>query len=336
MDAKKKNMLIKLAAVVLIVGGLFGFIAIKVYNYKKNKQQEVELSKDPESWESNKEFDDAGEAQRNELAKMMFTRDSVKKDTVRRDTAVAPVERKKRKVAKPAPSGSVISLAIEAKEEVRVERKPVIRRVEEPREKPTVKFNFVIVEDEDKARSVMPDPAAARESGKLAAKDQVNLFAGKIYGYQKVKANEPVTIRSTESFVCTSPRKFNAPAGSIFYGTCNLSSNRLTINLTSCVTQEGSFPCNIEVYDNDYIKGIFIKEGIETGIEESPDMVVEDAANVIPNQLAGAVIKNTSRKVQRSLNRQNRIEVPLHDGQDVFLGVTEPNTGKGGRTSSFR
>lgn len=323
--ALTKETKIKLAFIGLIIIGIGGYTTIVILKAKKAESEKVKGVEDP-SIKNKTEYGSMGEAERNNLMEKVDSKDKkvsvdsskIKKvDSSKKTRSVVKEEKKEVKTEKVENN---IQEKLQEKVDQSLPKKVVVKeeKKEKKEEIPNVKFNFVIVKDDD----LSSENVRVQERGSMGAKDDVKLFKGKVYGVQKVKSSEPVMVRNTEEFVIYKPKKVTIPTNSIFNGTCKLAGNRLYINLTSTSTMNGDYPVDIDVYDSDFIKGIFIKEGIETGVEESGNTIVEDASGAIPNQLAGAVVRTTSRAVQRSLAKQEKISVTLQDGYEIMLGVT--------------
>lgn len=318
-----KDTIIKLSFVGLIVIGLGGFIAFKVYNFKKAQAENISVVNDP-NIKGKTEYGEMSETDRNALMSKLDDKDKKKDSVVVEEKKEVKKPEAKRAIVKTEEKkdvGSVQEMLAEKVDKIEEKKRPVKKEepVQEVKKEENVKFNFVIVKDDE----ILSEKVAVEEKGKTGVKDDVKLYKGKIYGQQRIKSNEPVIVRNTEEFVITKPKRVTIPASSVLYGTCRLAGNRMFINLTSATTMHGDFPIDIEVYDSDYIKGIFVKEGIETGVEQSSDAVINDATSNMPNQLAGTVVRTTSRQIQRSLARQEKVTVTLEDGYTIMLGVPE-------------
>lgn len=285
--ALTKETKIKLAFIGLIVIGICGYTAIVILKAKRDAAANVKGVEDP-NIKGKTEYDSMSETQRNNLMEKVDQKDKIDSSKIKKidhnktRTVVKKEEKKEVKTEKVETSN--IQEKLQEKIDQSTQKKTVVKeeKKEKKEETPNVKFNFVIVKDDDQSG----ENIKTQERGSMGAKEDVVLFKGKIYGLQKVKSTEPVMVRNTEDFTITRPKKATIPANSVFYGTCKLAGNRLYINLTSASTMNGDYPVDIEVYDSDFIKGIFIKEGIETGVEQSGNTVIEDASSAIPNQLA--------------------------------------------------
>ncbi len=320
-----RDTIVKLAFAGLVVFGLSGFIIYKVYKFKKDKAENISNIEDP-SIKSKQEYNEVTDGDRSALMEKVNQKEKVdsskiKSQEVKKEVKTRVIEKKEEKIE------SVVQEKLFDKVDREEKKREVKREVvnkEEKKEEPTVKFNFVVVQDDD-----LNERVQQKDVGSMSSDENVMLFSGKIYGTQKVKTNEPVMLRNTEEFTIYKPKKAKIPAQCILYGTCKLAGNRMFINITSISTPNGDYGASIEVYDSDFIKGIFVKEGIETGVEQSGSDVVDQATQAMPNQLAGTVVRTTSRAVQRSLAKQERTSVTLQDGYDIKLGVVnEDKKGK--------
>ncbi len=323
-----KDTIIKLAFAGLVVFGLSGFIIYKVYKFKKDKAENISNIEDP-SIKGKQEYNEVTDGDRLALMEKVDQKDKIDSSKIKRREVKKEVknEVKTRVIEKKEEKNeSVVQEKLFDKVDRDEKKRDVKREVvkkEEKKEEATVKFNFVIVQDDE-----LNERVQQKDVGSMTD-DNVLLFSGKVYGTQKVKTNEPVMLRNTEEFTIYRPKKAKIPAQSILYGTCKLAGNRMFINVTSISTSQGDFGAKIEVYDNDFIKGIFVKEGIETGVEQSSGEVVDQATQVMPNQLAGTVVRTTSRAIQKSLAKQERMAVTLQDGYDIKFGVeSEDKKGK--------
>jgi hypothetical protein len=316
-----KGKILVWSGIIAVVLGIAGFAAIKISDVIKNDR--VVLSQDPEIGNSARTYQEMSEEDRNSLMAGFGALDNEANEAEEEPEEIPQVvEEKKPRQEK---REEVVAVQDKLFERVdKIEDKPAPKPRVQPKKEPVkeerdhnVRFNFVIVKDDD----VLNQAVKEEVGGSASARDNVRLYKAKVYGRQKVKNNEPIIIRNVEELTVTSPRRVIIPPNSILYGTCRLISNRMHVMLTSAATMNGDFSIDLDVYDADYIKGIFVRDGIETGVEQSTDRVIDDVATAIPNQVAGAVVRNTTRQMQRSLARQERVSVVLVDGYELMIGV---------------
>jgi hypothetical protein len=152
--------------------------------------------------------------------------------------------------------------------------------------------------------------------------DNVILFSAKVYGFQKIKTNETVTLRNTEVVVSNG---HTIPAGSIFRGVAKMSGNRMSIDITSAVSRDGRYSVKMSIYDNDFVKGIFVKEvseATEDNVSSATDAAINIATSAVPfGSVVKSVGKETVKQTQRALEKQNKITITLEDGYDVYLAI---------------
>jgi hypothetical protein len=152
--------------------------------------------------------------------------------------------------------------------------------------------------------------------------DDVVLFSAKVYGFQKIKTNETVTLRNTETITANG---HVVAAGSIFRGVAKMSGNRMTVDITSAVSREGRYSVKMSVYDNDFVKGIFVKEVseiTEDNTSSAADAAINIATSAIPfGSVVKSVGKETAKQTQRALEKQNKITITLEDGYEVYLAI---------------
>jgi len=177
------------------------------------------------------------------------------------------------------------------------------------------KFNFTIVQERNEFATIdFPDKTKVTQ-------DREVLYAAKIYGTQRVKSGDPVTLRNTEAI---NVGKNKMPVGSIIYGIAQQSGNRMHINLSNVQTRDGKFPITgLSICDFDMVKGIYLKEYEDVGQDRASDIVIEDVGSVLPNQLAGSVVNTASKQIQKNINRQQKIVITLEDNYEIYVAVPQ-------------
>lgn len=190
--------------------------------------------------------------------------------------------------------------------------RPAVKREPQYRD---VSFNFHIVKDE----SVIQN--APQEVSKTKALDQTLILTeAKIYGDHTLKHMEPVTLRSTER-IQISAREY-LPEGSLLYGVCRVANNRMEITITRAMTRTGNFPVQLDVYDNDFQKGVFIRgHDIDLEPEDNLDDVATEVGNVAfgGNRLANSVTKSATRTLQRDVRKMKKASLLVPDGYVVYI-----------------
>ena len=157
-------------------------------------------------------------------------------------------EMERREQAAAAAARREANMRIEEERRRREEAERRAAELEEASRQPT--FNFMVVEDRYR-RSEQVEDKRTRSQEKEA------LYTAKIYGTQKVKTGDPLTLRNTE------PIPFNnriIPSASILYGIASQNGNRMHITLTSVVTRNGKYAVTLSVYDHDMVRGIYLKD----------------------------------------------------------------------------
>lgn len=303
-----------IASLVIIIG----LVMLRVNSYMKKKKDGVEMAAtEPEigAEERRKGMEGSGQEFMGFFKGTVVEKDSIK-DKPKIDpkdvAAGVNVKPKKTEIKEPVKTEvaktaltETIQKASEPKPVKRVEPKP---KAEE--KKPEVKFNFVIVKEEEPAvKSII------KENVQLDG----SLSHAKIYGTQKVRDQETVTIRNMEDIELS--KRLIIPSQSILYGLCSVSGNRMKIHITKALTMHGNIEVNMSVFDNDFQEGLFIKNAIQMGVEENSNTLIEEIAQNSANPITGTVMKQTAKSVQRNAKRLQKIELPLEDGYDIYLNV---------------
>lgn len=217
------------------------------------------------------------------------------------------VERREQAAAAAARREADERIAEERRRREEAERKAAA--LEEASRQPA--FNFVVVEDRYR-RSEAPQDKRTRSPEKEA------LYAAKIYGTQRVKTGDPLTLRSTEAIPLSGKV---IPAASILYGTASQSGNRMHITLTSAVTRDGKYAVSLGVYDYDMVRGIYLKDYEDVAQDDAAESTIDEVGSAVPNRFIGSVTKATTKQVQRSMSRQQKLTVTLEDGYEVYIAV---------------
>ena len=197
-------------------------------------------------------------------------------------------------------------------EEERKRREEAERRaaaLEEANRRPT--FGFVVVEDRYRRSEQVEDKRTRSQEKEV-------LYTAKIYGTQKVKTGDPLTLRNTEAI------PFNnriIPPASILYGIASQSGNRMNITLTSAVTRDGKYAITLSVYDHDMVRGIYLKDYEDIAQDNAAESTIDEVGSAVPNRLVGSVTKATTRQVQRNLSRQQKLTITLEDEYEVYIAV---------------
>jgi hypothetical protein len=316
MKTLSKDTKMKLAFGLVFILIIVGYFAYKFSgNTSSSETDTTSLTSDPTIKEDTKKNE--YEVTNQDLTQNMFGSTTSSSDTVsaqKKDVVESKQPVRKKVVSRP--STVMAALDTRPKLEIKITR-------EEPRlaaipEKKKPKIYFVIVKEDD-----YKSPFSVRKQSNDYGKDpksQVKLFRAKVYGSQKIRSNETLTIRNIEDI---SIGNKIIPSGSIFYGTTSISGNRMFVSLNSCVTPGGNFGVTLSLYDSDYGKGIFLKETMDIEVERSGDQVIDQSVNLLSPtaQIAGTIAKESAKQVQRSLARQNKISVVLEDSYDVMIGV---------------
>ncbi|MDR1226564.1 MAG: conjugative transposon protein TraM [Prevotellaceae bacterium] len=226
------------------------------------------------------------------------------------DGALAAMERREKAAAEKARAET--NERVRTEREARLAAEAKAAALEEQMRKP--KFNFTVVQERNDFGTVnLPD------KNSKVTQDKELLYTAKIYGTQRVKSGDPVTLRNTEIIPYG---KNKMPAGSIIYGIAQQSGNRMQIHLSNVMTREGKFPITgLSICDFDMVKGIYLKEYEEVAQDKAGESVVEEVGSVLPNQLVGTVAKETSRQLQKTISKQQKITITLEDSYEVYIAV---------------
>lgn len=331
---KKKKVSIVLIAVVLGVLFLGIFITIKVNTFLKAKKSErvqtaiQEPNIQPE--ERKKGFGTKG-GDLIGIFDSKFIPDSLKTDSL--DANVDSMFIKSPENISNEPSSLEKSTeeikkksntpitALSSTIEKETNKEPVVVVKNEAPKKPVredyrdVSFNFhVVIDETDKNTQLEP------VSKIKALDDKVILSEAKIYGDHVLKHMEPVTLRSTER-IQISPREY-LPEGSLLYGVCRVTANRMDIVVTRAMTRTGNYPVELDVYDNDFQKGIFIRGyDIDLEPESNIDEISHEVGNVAfgGNRLASSVTKGAAKAASRDLRKMKRASLKVQDGYVVYI-----------------
>jgi hypothetical protein len=199
-------------------------------------------------------------------------------------------------------------------EEERRRREAAERRaaeLEEASRQP--KFSFTVVEDR-RHHSEPPQDKHTR------SQDKELLYTAKIYGTQRVKTGDPLTLRNTE-VIPMGGRVI--PVASILYGVASQNGNRMQITLTSAVTRDGKYAISLSVYDHDMVRGIYLKDYEDVAQDNAAESTIDEVGSAVPNQFISSMTKATTKQVQRSLSRQQKLTITLEDEYEVYIAVPQ-------------
>jgi hypothetical protein len=223
--------------------------------------------------------------------------------------ALEEMERRERAAAAAARQEAEARVAEERKRREEAERKAA--ELEEASRQPT--FNFTVVENRYHRSAPLQDKHTRSQDREL-------LYTAKIYGTQRVKTGDPLTLRNTEAI------PFGGrviPAASILYGVASQSGNRMHITLTSAVTRDGKYAISLGVYDHDMVRGIYLKDYEDVAQDNAAESTIDEVGSAVPNQFIGSVAKSTTKQVQRSLSRQQKLVITLEDEYEVYIAVPQ-------------
>jgi hypothetical protein len=220
-------------------------------------------------------------------------------------------EMERREQAAAAAARREANAKVEEERRMREEAERRAAALEEANRKPT--FNFVVVESRYHRSEQQQDKHTRSQEKEL-------LYTAKIYGTQRVKTGDPLTLRNTE------PVPFGSriiPAASILYGIASQNGNRMHITLTSAVTREGKYAISLSIYDHDMVRGIYLKDYEDVAQESAAESTIDEIGSAVPNRLIGSVTKATSKQVQRNLTKQQKLVITLEDEYEVYIAVPQ-------------
>ncbi len=313
--SKETKIKLALGGLFIVLIGGYGVLKFSGSATSQNGADSTKLGSDPTI--SDKTQKAEYEVSNKDLTQNMFggtSSETVVPDTSKKAASDTKTLRGKRKVK---PAGTVMATLEEKPQKitVRIERdEPRVTPIPEKHKK---KIYFVVVKENDYRSPLLNSKL---DEGTNDPKSQVKLFKAKIYGTQKIKTNESLTIRNVEDIVLGNKK---IPSGSIFYGITSISGNRMFVSINSAVTQFGSVGLDLSLYDSDYSKGIFLKETMDVQVEQSGDQVIENSLQFASPtaQIAGTIAKESAKQVQRALTRQKKVSVVLEDSYEVMIGV---------------
>jgi hypothetical protein len=220
-------------------------------------------------------------------------------------------EMERREQAAAAAARKEANARIEAERKAREEAERKAAEMEEANRRP--RFNFTIVEERnDFAKINFPDKQKRNEQKEA-------LYAAKIYGTQRVKSGDPLTLRNVEEIPYGNNK---IPVSSIIYGIASQSGNRMHISLTSVITKNGKFPLSsLSICDHDMVKGIYLKDYEDVAQDNASESVIDEVGTVVPNQLVGSVAKTTTKQIQKNVSKQQKLTITLEDEYEVFIAV---------------
>ncbi|MDR0619828.1 MAG: conjugative transposon protein TraM [Bacteroidales bacterium] len=353
----KKNLYIVagagIALVVLVV-----YIWVKIADFKGARDKQQTIVSDPKITEStrNREY---SEVSRESAAGIFAGRDSLRSsstkeqpaqveqassepvitdhnaslvsalapaETIPEETTKKPGNRRTNNSARTVPAtDTTVKTALEQQLE-QIENRTTVTKTKkhEPEQKEEIPksplINLTVV------KSRKPSVYSTYKEELTTTHDNVVLFSAKVYGFQKIKTNETLTLRNTETITANG---HVIAAGSIFRGTAKMSGNRMTVDVTSAVSRDGRYSVKMSVYDNDFVKGIFVKEvseSTEDNVSSATDAAINIATSAVPlGSVVKSVGKETAKQTQRALEKQNKITITLEDGYEVYLALAITN-----------
>jgi hypothetical protein len=93
------------------------------------------------------------------------------------------------------------------------------------------------------------------------------------------------------------------------------------ITLTSAVTRDGKYAVSLSVYDYDMVRGIYLKDYEDVAQDDAAESAIDEVGSAVPNRFIGGVTKATSRQVQRTMSRQQKLTITLEDEYEVYIAI---------------
>lgn len=124
------------------------------------------------------------------------------------------------------------------------------------------------------------------------------------------------------------------PKNSILYGEVIYGQDRVHIKINrAMISNKESIAVNMEVYDNDFIKGVYYKTEIDKGVEKTKDQTGSTITNDIPisnstivnkgAQLAERVIKGTVQNANETIKSNRKLK--LEEGYILYIKESSRN-----------
>jgi hypothetical protein len=162
-------------------------------------------------------------------------------------------------------------------------------------------------------------------SSKTAVKKS-DLVKSVIHADQSLGNGQSAIIRITSDMTLSDGTLI--PKNSIMYGVVDYGNDRVHVTVRRVITtQKKEMNVNLEVYDNDYIKGIYyqteIDKGVDKGKDESGNDVVNDIASTSGNGItkgaliAGKLIKKGVTSTSETLKKNRKIK--LEEGYILYV-----------------
>lgn len=109
---------------------------------------------------------------------------------------------------------------------------------------------------------------------------------------------------------------------SIMYGTANFNNDRLDITINTIQDKAGTkYIVNLTGYNENYQKGIFYSDRVESSVNQSKSNVLSSTAGVLGSKIggtAGQVINETVQGASNSLNNQ-KAEINISQGYKMYF-----------------
>ncbi len=116
------------------------------------------------------------------------------------------------------------------------------------------------------------------------------------------------------------------PKNSVMYGQVTYSKDRVNVAVKRVITPDKrEIPVTLEVYDNDYIKGIYYKTAIDEGVEKGKD---ESTSDILSDMNIGGPIQKGIKSVGKLASKtaknasetiKNNRKLQLEEGYIIFV-----------------
>lgn len=144
-----------------------------------------------------------------------------------------------------------------------------------------------------------------------------------LHADQKVANGGGVIFRAAEDIVLSNR---TIKRNSLLYGSANYSGQRVIIKINRVKSPEGEFAINLQVFDNDFVKGVYFKNAYDEAAENSQDDVAEDARQSMGNGVAGTITKSAitiGKNVSTAIKKDRSLH--LQEGYIVYVKESTTN-----------
>ncbi len=150
-----------------------------------------------------------------------------------------------------------------------------------------------------------------------AAKD---MYKAVIHSDQNIANGQSAVFRNTEEIVL--PDGMIIPINSILYGQAEYTGDRVVIMINRAIKgNKEEMVVDLQVYDNDFIQGVYFKSAVDKGVENAKDNSIDQVINAssvnVITKLGAKLIKGAVQGANETFKSNRKLK--LEEGYIVYL-----------------